>query len=869
MIESGRIGDMIATAVGIAVRRPGVTALIVLGFAAASLHYAVGHLRINTDTADMISSSLTWRQDFEAYRASFPTRDRNIVAVVDGPNGEASFSYARELVEALAAEPELFPTVFLAGAGEFFERNGLLYLPLEELERLADRLIDAQPMLGRLAGDVTGAGLLGVLRESIEQGDALPAAAAADLDRIFGEIALTIAADRRGASRPIAWGRLIGAMAETDSRQLVLIRPEVNFNLVRPAREAIERVREIGAELGERHGDDIALRLTGTLAMEHEELSSITQSATVAGLAALIMVVIVLFWALRSTVLLVISIVVLLSGLSITAAFAALAVEELNLLSVAFAVLYIGLGVDFVLHICLRLEELRAEAAALDTALIETARGVGSSIFICAVTTAAGFFAFMPTDFTGVSELGLIAGVGMIISFLVSLSLLPALIQLFWRGRGARRATAFKRRPRMPGRALPPRVVIGVAALAGVAALLLVPSLRFDGNPIHLRDPDAESIRALEDLTADSDAPLFDLAVLVSNEVAAEGTASALASLDTVESVQTVASLVPVDQMEKLLIIDDLSLVLGSTLSGFEREAPAPERFVIELKRLVEALGSSAASPDKQALRPEGVAWLASLGSLDPADAAARARDLETDILGNLVDQVARLARALRAEGFGRDDLPGELVSRFVNDAGQELIEVTPREDLNDNEAAARFVSDVRSVAPNATGLPVVYQEAAATVTRAFAIALTYAFGIVCLLLALFLRNLRDVVLVLVPIAFAAVMTAGISVLIGLPLNFANIIALPLLVGVGVDSGVHMVHRMRTAPPSDGDPRQTSTSRAVLLSALTTIASFGNLAFSAHLGMASMGQLLTLGMLMSLVAVLGLLPALLRLSKPT
>lgn len=864
---SAFISEKIALAVGFAIRRAWITAVVILGLAAASLYYAAGHLKIDTDTAGMMSASLQWRQDFDAYRNSFPNRDRNIVAVIDAPNPELSLSYARELAAALAAEPELFPTVFFPGGGEFFEQNGLLYLPIDELEELADQLIDAQPLLGRLADDLSGAGLFDVLRESVEQGGELSGRAARDLDRIFAEIGQTLAAASRGERHPIAWGRLIGVTADLSARQLVLIKPEVDFNLVRPARAAIERIREIGGELGERYGDDVSLRLTGTLAMEHEELSSITRSASTAGLAALAMVVIVLFWALRSPVLLVISVVVLLAGLSLTAAFAAAVVKELNLLSVAFAVLYIGLGVDFVLHMCLRLEELKAEPVDLDGALIDTARGVGSSLFICAVTTAAGFFAFMPTEFVGVSELGLISGVGMLISLLVSLSLLPALIRVFWRGGSARRATGRQRRGRFSPRPLPPGLTIAIAATAAFAAILLLPSLQFDGNPIHLRDPDAESIRTLEELAADSEAPLFHLAVLMPDEDAALAVAGAIEALDTVASVQTVASLVPAGQTEKLIVIDDMSLVLGATLAGFGPAEPDAERFTSALEGLIRALGSDTAGPGREDFRIAAEAFLFAARSRDTVGALALAGDAEADVLGNLVDQIGRLERGLHAEAFGRVDLPGELVSRFVNAAGEELVEVTPREDLNDNEAAARFVSDVRSVAPNATGLPVVYEEAAATVTRAFATALAYALGIVSLLLVVFLRNLRDVVLVLIPILFAAVLTAGISVLIGLPLNFANIIALPLLVGVGVDSGIHMVHRMRTEPPSDGNPLHTSTSRAVLLSALTTIASFGNLAFSTHVGMASMGQLLTLGMLMSLVAVLGLLPALLRVGR--
>jgi hypothetical protein len=313
-------------------------------------------------------------------------------------------------------------------------------------------------------------------------------------------------------------------------------------------------------------------------------------------------------------------------------------------------------------------------------------------------------------------------------------------------------------------------------------------------------------------------------------------------------------------------VLEDIDLVLGSTLADF-RQAPSDSA---RLVRALEALTATVDSlPAPGAVESEWLvqaeAWLAHRRALPETEAQAVATALDADIRGNLVRQVSRLERGLGAQAFGRADLPAAWLERWINAAGQEIVEVVPAEDLNDNDAAARFVAEVRTIAPNATGLPVVYQEAAATVTRAFMLALVYAFVAVSLILLVFLRSLRDTLFVLIPIVFAAIVTAGASVLIGLPLNFANIIALPLLIGVGVDSGIHMVHRMRTEPPADGDPLHTSTSRAVFASALTTIASFGNLAFSPHPGMASMGQLLTLGMIVSLVAVLILLPALLRL----
>jgi predicted RND superfamily exporter protein len=252
------------------------------------------------------------------------------------------------------------------------------------------------------------------------------------------------------------------------------------------------------------------------------------------------------------------------------------------------------------------------------------------------------------------------------------------------------------------------------------------------------------------------------------------------------------------------------------------------------------------------------------LDRLDAGLAGGRLDALDQDLRSSLPQQLTRLARGLEGRPFGRAELPAALALRWINGSGQELIEIVPAEDVNDNAAAARFVTAVRRIVPHATGLPVVYQEASATVVRSFQLALLYAFAMVTLLLVLFLRNFKDTLLVLVPILFSATVTAGMTVWLGLPLNFANIIALPLLVGVGVDSGIHMVHRMRTEPPGRGQLIQTSTSRAVLASGLTTIASFGNLAFSPHLGMSSMGQLLTIGMAVTLVATLVVLPALMR-----
>jgi hopanoid biosynthesis associated RND transporter like protein HpnN len=647
-------------------------------------------------------------------------------------------------------------------------------------------------------------------------------------------------------------------------RALVLVQPALDFDRVRPARDAIDRLRELVAEL--ESTADVRVRLTGTIALEDEELASVASGAVWTGLSSLALVGLVLWWALRSPVEIAISLITLLTGLVGTTAFAALAVGHLNLLSVAFAVLYLGLGADFVLHLFLRFRELRALGRNVDAALIETARGVGTSLLIAAVTTAVGFYAFLPTPFDGVSELGLIAGTGIMISLACSVTLLPALVTVIPARFDASPTATF---PRPPAWLRRPRIVILIAAVLAVVSLFALPRVSFDGDPIHLRDPDSESVQALRDLAADGNAPLYDLVALADDSVTAQRWKREVANLPEVRRVVTLDSLVPEDQDEKQLVLEDIRLVMGPNFAALEEQPPDPDSLQFELAELRSTLSArDAPGAAERSLLDAISALLADLEARGADASRERLRDLDADLTAGLARALERLAAGLQARPFERADLPPELTARYVNAQGQELIEIAPAENVADRDTAERFVASVRTMIPNATGLPVVYEEAAATVVRSFQLAFAYSFAMVFLLLFVFLRNVRDVVLVLLPIVFASAVTAAVTVLLGIPFNFANIITLPLLVGIGVDNGIHLVHRMRTEPPEHGDPLATSTSRAVVACALTTIASFGSLAFSPHLGMASMGQVLTLGMTITLLTTLLLTPAMLRARIP-
>jgi hopanoid biosynthesis associated RND transporter like protein HpnN len=851
------IGAWLARWASIVVARARLIAVATLLMGALAAYYAAGHLGVNTDTANMISATVPWRQHFNDYRDTFPVRDRNLLIVVDAPTPEAAEDFAAALLGELRKEPERYRAPLLAGEGEFFARNGLLYRPTEELETLVDRLAAAQPLIGLLKARFDGAAVLDVASTTLTAGEGDPALLAS----FHAELARSLASAADGEVMPLRWDRLLGAGAAASTRRIIVLQPALDFGRMQPAAAAIAGIRDLAASLNAAAAQPVTVRLTGNVAMEHEELLSVSRGAGFGALATFVMVALVLYAALRSWRLLVVSLLTLAAGLSLTAAFAALAVGQLNLLSVAFVVLNVGLGSDYVIHVLLRYRELAAAGEATAAALVETMRGVGSSLALCAVTTAAGFYSFIPTTFSGVSELGLIAGTGVFFGLFVSVTLLPALVAWWDRIPGRNAATWIDPRFLAPLNRRP-RLVLGVTAVALVAALASLPRVTFDSNPIHLRDPRSESVATLLELAAAGEAPLLNLAAVAPDRATALTWAERLRALPEVRSVVTTEQLVPSEQPEKLALLEDLTLLLGPDFAALERAPHDADATA----RALEALEAVAPLPAARELHDAAVKLRARLAAAGAAERDALARTVNEALTAALPEELQRLSIALRADAFDRTDLPEALAARWLASDGRELVEISAREDVSDNAVARRFIAAVHGVVPSATGLPVVYQEASATVVGAFERALLYAFVMVSAIIWLVLRKTRDTLLVLLPIALASVLTAALTVLVGMPFNYANIIALPLLVGIGVDNGIHVVHRMRTETTER--LFDTSTMRAVLASGLTTVASFGNLAFSAHVGTASMGVLLALGLAASMAATLIVLPAWLKIAAP-
>jgi hopanoid biosynthesis associated RND transporter like protein HpnN len=565
--------------------------------------------------------------------------------------------------------------------------------------------------------------------------------------------------------------------------------------------------------------------------------------------------------------------VTLVVGLIWTAAFTAAAIGHLNLISVCFAVLFIGLGVDFGIHLCIRYREFLASGREHAVALAETARDVGSSIFLCAMTTAIGFFAFVPTEFVGVAELGLISGVGMFISLFCTLTLLPALLSLppVPAKRGGSRSLAWSSGGLVDLPLRHPRAIRSAAVVLGIGAILLLPKARFDNNPLRVRDPSSESVRTFNELLEKGASSPWSLNAVAPSLESAQLLANRLEDLDVVERVVTVSDFIPEDQDRKLDIIGDVAMFLAPP-PGPDGRVPAPSleeqiAALRDLDREVDRLIASGAQSElvSNAERLH-LALNRYLQMLQASSSPVREIErLQSSLLGSLPEQLRILSMALSAGHVTLQNLPNAILERMIAADGRVRIQIYPRDDLNDHAALAAFVETVQTVTPEVAGSASEILESGRAVVRALTQAMVSAFVVITVFLLILWRRIDDTALVLIPLLLAAALTVAAAVLADIPFNFADVIVLPLILGIGVDSGIHLVHRARVASDGGAHLLSTSTARAVAYSALTTIASFGSLGFATHLGLATLGQLLTLGVGFTIVCNLIVLPALIPL----
>ena len=848
-----------ARLVALSAKRAWLAAALGLLLGAVAVVFVVANFSMTSDTEQLIAHNLPWRQREAAFNRLFQPGGDQIVVVVDGATPELAEEGAAALAARLQNRPELFSEVRRPDASAFFAREGLLYESRAEVTGQMAQLVAAQPFLGPLAEDSSLRGLAGALSTAFT-GVAAGQASLTDLARPIVALAETLEALRAGRPAFFSWRTLISgkpALAR-DKRHVILATPVLDFAKLQSGADPSGFVRSSARALGLDAAHGVRVRLTGPVPLQDEEFATLAQRAGLIATLALVAITAMLWMAVRSARLIGAILATTLIGLACAAAVGLAIFHRFNVISVAFIPLFVGLGIDFGIQFTVRFRAEHGPAVPLRGALIASGAGMGRSLSLAATAIACGFLAFAPTAYVGVSQLGVIAGAGMFIALALNLTVLPAFIVLL----------------RPPAAPAPPdqrrlegldrfilghrRAVIGVALGAAAVCALALPRLQFDFNPIHLKSAKVESVATLFDLMADPDQSPDTLEIVTPSLPAADALAAHLGRLPRVAEARTLTSFVPGDQAAKLAAIRDAANLLDLTLDPLVTDPPPSDSEVVASLRktaadLRAAAGVSAPNSARAALRLAGdLDWLAAA----PPPMRARASRILMSGLTTVLDQTRT---ALTAQPVNLQGLPPDVTRDWLAPDGRARVSVIPKGNSNDNAVLSAFIAQVAAVAPTATGSPVGVQEGGRTVAGAFAEAGALSFIAITLLLFAVLRRSRDVAITMAPIVLTGLLTLGSCVAIGQPLNFANIIALPLLFGIGVAFHIYFVMAWRAG---GGHLLQSSLTRGIFFSALATATGFGSLWASSHPGTASMGKLLMISLVWTLVSALLFQPAL-------
>jgi hopanoid biosynthesis associated RND transporter like protein HpnN len=839
-----------------------LTVLVALILALAAGYYTAQNFTINTDINTLISSNLDWRKRDNQFEKAFD-RERTILAVIDAPTPELTSAASAALEQKLSGDNRHFESVQPLGAGEFFEKNGLLFLPVTEVGRLTGQFEAAAPLIEIMAGDPSIRGLTGALETGLA-GVKRGQVKLDNTERPFTLIAQTVEKVLNTGSATFSWRELTSdkPLTDSDRRAFIEFKPILDFNALEPGKDATDAIRQAAADLNLAGEYGARVRLTGPVPIANEEFATVADGAIVNGIGTVLVVLIILWMALHSAKIISAVFLNLFIGLSITTAVGLWMVGSLNLLSIAFAVLFVGLGVDFGIQYSVRYRSERFKSDDLRLALQQAADRSAVPLSLAAMATAAGFLSFLPTDYKGISELGKIAGVGMLVAFITSITVLPALLRLL-NPPGESEPVGYAFLAPVDHFLEKHRVVIIVGTLLiAVAGLPLLYFLQFDFNPINLRSPKVESIATFLDLRKDPNTGANAINVMTNSEADVRKIEEKLAKVPEVLRVMSLDSFVPEEQPAKLKLIAQGAKILNPALNPDSIDAAPSD------EENVESLKGSAASLRRAAGDAKGPGAVASRRLADALSKLAESNQATRDktqaiFVSPLKVVLDQLKNSLQAQPVSLKTLPADLVNSWKTRDGLIRVEALPRGDPNDNDTLRKFAAAVLAAEPTAIGGPVSILKSGETVVRAFIHAGITALVVIGLLLWLALRRLTDVLLTLVPLLVAGAVTLEICVLIGLPLNFANIVALPLLLGVGVAFKIYYVTAWRSGRTN---LLQSSLTRAIFFSALTTATAFGSLWLSSHPGTASMGKLLALSLLTTLAAVLLFQPAL--MGKP-
>lgn len=905
---------------------------------AACVWYTVANLEFVMDRNALLDANLAYNQNFLRYRNEFPAQ-ADLVAVVESEDPEKNRQFVERLAVRLEAEStavsptNLFTDVFYKGDLTLMGKKALLFVPETNLVELNRTLKEYRPFLQQFASSSNLSSLFGqintLIRTSPQQTNAetdslinsLPALqriirrAQESLNRpgtppspgveaLFGggreaesrkyltfgrgQIYLTTARPRTILAEeavpppPSLWSRLTGrdpTSPEALKKRRKSLQEDLNARAVSRFREL---VLEVQAEVG-----GVNAGVTGEGVLDFDEMVQSQKDSTMATTLSLALVALIFVFGYRQMVRPLLATGCLVIGLGYTMAFTTATVGHLNILTITFVPMLIGLAIDFGVHLITRFEEELANGLtktdAMELAMVNTGKG----IFTGCLTTAGAFAAMSITDFRGIREMGVICGGGLVICLIPMMTLLPALLL----GRRSVRAT-HQPVAKAPANETPdlrarieriwlerPWTVLGLAGALSAVTAVGAFRVHFDYNLLNMQSPQLASVQFEHKLVDSAEKSVIFGAVIATNLAEAQLLEARLRALPTVGSVESMASFLAADSTTKL------ALIQGIRETAAPIEFAEPDSRPVDLNDLSQTLwslqGYLALAADEVALRGRTnllndiVSLKNALGEFrtelfrgTPQERERHARKLaafQYALLSDLRDTINTLRTQDNTGGLRPIDLPDPLRNRFVGVQSNLLLQVYPRTNVWDREPQQAFVAELHSVEPTATGAPVQMYFYTELLKQSYVEAAWWALAAIVILVWIHFRKFSSVVLSLIPVGLGTLWVVGIMGWVGVPFNPANIMMLPLVIGIGITNGIHILNRF--AEEKNPSILAKSTGKAVFVSGLTTVAGFGSLVLAEHQGIRSLGFIMAFGTATCMTAGLTVLPALLTVGE--
>jgi hypothetical protein len=891
-----QIGRPLRALVRIACARPVATVVVAVLLAVLSVVYALNSLTFATSTRSLLPPGQPYVERYTQYDREFGDLD-SIAIVVDAPSLPEATLYANRLVRQLRTENVPLKRIAYRIDPKQFEGRGLLYLSKERLANIRDAVFDyqefmeafaARPTLDQLAEgmaiQIANAFMANFIDLGLSDGKGasdlkfvqdLVALIGARLDKPgpykspFGTLFAVPGADNPGA----------GYFLSEDQKLLfILAEPETQRGSFTGDQRAIEGIRGVIASL-KREFPEVAVGVTGKPALSNDEMVAAfrdSERATLLAFALTLGLLLAAFVRFGKPVLM---LLVLALSLCWSIGVATLVIGHLSLFSVMFISIVIGIGIDYGIYFLFRYEEELFLGRNLKEAIEITAARSGPGMLLGAVTAAGTFYVLWLTDFRGVRELGFIAGTAIVLAWLATMTLFPAVLVLVDRRHAGRPAGTIPRAIALERMHVPfverlvsyPKTVLAMAALLTVVSAWGLRYIEFDYNLLNLQARGTESVVWEKRILARAGRSGFTALASADTLDELRDKYRKFHALPSVSEVDSVLLLIPENQPEKLKIISDFAPLVAPVRIGRATSVdPAKLAGSLDtLKRRFDIAANEAPEGDVRAklrvVADDLARLIVKIRQTDPQVSTPALTHLQNQIYRDFVRSFQRLQDNLSPKPIGLTDVPPELRAKFISDRGRFLLQIHPGVDIWDRDGAARFVADLRSVDPDVTGTPIITYEALGLMERAYQQGTIYAILLVTLVTALVLRRLRETVLALLPLGLGLMWAFGLMYFFGLKFNMGNVFGLPLVLGAAAEYGLNIVLRYMEGRDHGGPLIARSTMMAVLVNGLTTVVGFGSLMIADHRGIFGLGLLLTLGTVTSLLAALIVLPVLLRM----